>query len=1042
MRSPVFSPLIPALLSLLCLPFPASLLAQKSASPPPAPYAAEPVVIERTEVIYDFNADGTGWRQRALVARVQSEAAVREFGVVAIPFAGASEKVEFHFVRVRHADGSVTETPVTGVMEQPEEVTRQAPFYSDLKQAQLPVKNLRVGDTLEWEVRVLRTRAEAPGHFWGEETLLTEDVVARSETLELRVPLGSSPTVWTNPTFPGKPVESSTDKAHIWHWEVSSLKPTTGTEAEARKKALKSHLLTADEQADVDLGKLPSVAWTTFKSWPDVGSWYRGLQGSRIQPDDEIKAKVAEITANAKTTEDKVRAVYAYVSAQIRYIGVAFGVGRYQPHEAVDVLHNQYGDCKDKQTLLSAMLSALNVPSDAALIGAGVRFNAAVPSPGAFNHLIAHLTLDGQDVWLDPTEEVAPYRMMFAQLRGKEALVIPATGPAHIATTPRLPPFDSADVWVAKGKLDENGTTESHIKVTLRGDDELAFRSVVRQVPAAKYDELMQHVVANFGYSGTSSHAEFSAPEDTAKPLEMAFDYHREKSGDWDNLRIIPQLEPDFLPAVDEKDPPTAAIQLGAPRTVSSHSELQLPAGWTPELPEAVHEKSPWATYDRTYKFENGTLTTERRIVILADKVPATDWKAYKKWTDASDINNEDFIQLRKPGGTAHLPAALHSGDRARLNEIDDQLGKAYKAMDAKTMKSLLKEMKGIDPQARRLYAWSASLAYLEGKNQEAIRDNWKELELYPDEVDRYNVIVFFQMRSHDRTGAEDTLRKWAEAVPTDPDPMLQLSSMLEEDGTKFEALEAAQKAAARAGDDSKLKESVQLQLGKAQLTAGKTSDGVKTYTALLNTSDNPLTLNNAAYDLADAKLELPLAEKSALAALEKLTAETASWTLDENPALLASKTSLLLATWDTVGWILYREGKLKEAESYLVAARLNRPNDFVVQKHLDEVRINMKTAGATPGDRPAANATEQQLRTIPLGTAPARPAAAEYRLLLSKGRVQRSEPTGEKTVDGADAMLRKADFTAFFPAGSDAKLARQGIVNCVPAHCELVLEP
>ena len=99
------------------------------------------------------------------------------------------------------------------------------------------------------------------------------------------------------------------------------------------------------------------MAWTSFKSWEAVGAWYRGLESSRAVPDDEIKAKVALLIAGKATDEDKVKAVYAYVATQIRYIGVAFGVGRFQPHEAVDVLHNQYGDCKDKATLLAAMLA-------------------------------------------------------------------------------------------------------------------------------------------------------------------------------------------------------------------------------------------------------------------------------------------------------------------------------------------------------------------------------------------------------------------------------------------------------------------------------------------------------------------------------------------------------------------------------------------------------------------------------------------------------------------------------------------------------------
>ena len=48
----------------------------------------------------------------------------------------------------------------------------------------------------------------------------------------------------------------------------------------------------------------------------------------------------------------KIRALYSLVATRYRYIGIAFGIGRYQSHSAAEVLEKQYGDCKDKHTLL------------------------------------------------------------------------------------------------------------------------------------------------------------------------------------------------------------------------------------------------------------------------------------------------------------------------------------------------------------------------------------------------------------------------------------------------------------------------------------------------------------------------------------------------------------------------------------------------------------------------------------------------------------------------------------------------------------------
>ncbi|HEX4154203.1 MAG TPA: DUF3857 domain-containing protein [Acidobacteriaceae bacterium] len=1016
-------------------------------------YAGESFVIERDDTLYAMNADGTGYKQTTVAVKIQSEVALRQFGVIGVPFAGATEHAEFHYARVREPDGTVTETPVASAIEQPAQVTQEAPFYSDLKTLQLPIRNLRVGDTLEWEARVERSRSEAPGEFWSQESFVTEDAVAKEQSVELRVPATKTVTVWTNPALGIKDKETTDGGEKIYRWEYAALKPTVGPEAEAEKAAKKTKLLTAAEETDNEQGKLPSVAWTTFPDWAAVGAWYRGLEGDRAVPDDEIKAKVAELTAGKTTEEEKIRAVYAYVSTQIRYIGVAFGIGRYQPHEAIDVLHNQYGDCKDKATLLTSMLATAGVPSDAALIGAGVRFNEAVPSPGVFNHLITHLKLNGQDVWLDSTEEVAPYRMMYTVLRDREALVVPATGVAMLERTPADAPFAAFQTWTAKGSLDANGVSDSHITMTARGDEELLLRVAMRQVGPAQYDEVAQRIVNGVGYAGTSSHAEFSRPEDTDSPYTFSFDYHREKAGDWDNLKIIPQLAPMALPTVDEKQPPVATINLGEPRTETSTAEMKLPAGWKAELPEAVHEKAPFATFDESYRFESGTLYSERKLVVLEQKIPAKDWETYKTWADAIGLSNETYVQLRRGvGALAEMPPAAPaaappgSSKQLQIDVLMQQTQEAYSLGEANRLESLLKQIEALDPKTPRLMGWKGALAILRGNMNEAMTDNRKELELHPDEFDRYEVIAWIQGRQHDKAGMEATLREWAQADPNGAKPLSELVQMEYEDKKYADAEKDAQRALALTSQGT-TQEALELLLGQSQLGNKEVDKGTATLTALLKSTENPLVINDAAFALADAGRVLALDEETEKAALAKLTTETESWTLDESPSTLLSKTSLLVASWDTMGWILFRQGNAREAKSYIEASWTNQADDEV-KKHLDQINAAVGISGTshhTPLPKADVTVTAtamQAMRTIPLGPAKGRHGVAEYRLLLSHGTVERAEPVGDKKIEGADEMMKRADFSHFFPQGSDAKLARGAMVNCFMDKCQLVLEP
>jgi hypothetical protein len=56
------------------------------------------------------------------------------------------------------------------------------------------------------------------------------------------------------------------------------------------------------------------------------------LQQERVKPTPEIRAKAAELTKGASDDNAKLRAIYNYVSTEFRYIGIAFGIGCYQPH--------------------------------------------------------------------------------------------------------------------------------------------------------------------------------------------------------------------------------------------------------------------------------------------------------------------------------------------------------------------------------------------------------------------------------------------------------------------------------------------------------------------------------------------------------------------------------------------------------------------------------------------------------------------------------------------------------------------------------------
>ena len=189
--------------------------------------------------------------------------------------------------------------------------------------------------------------------------------------------------------------------------------------------------------------EIPTVQLTTFQSWEKLGAWYASLERDRRQPNDAIKAKAEELVQGKTDDMAKVKALYEYVSRNIRYVSLSFGLGRYQPHEASEVLSNSYGDCKDKNTLLAALLAAEGFQSTSVLIGSQHELDPEIPSPSQFDHVITRVPVNGKEIWLDSTNGVAPFRMLAASLRDKEGLAIPPDGKASLVWTPADLPFEA-----------------------------------------------------------------------------------------------------------------------------------------------------------------------------------------------------------------------------------------------------------------------------------------------------------------------------------------------------------------------------------------------------------------------------------------------------------------------------------------------------------------------------------------------------------------------------------------------------------------------
>lgn len=943
-----------------------SCLAQSASPGQPDQYQNEAMIWEHFDTTIHMHADGTGDRVVHVTARLQSEGAARQFSVISVAFASAYETGGLDYVRVRKPDGTVIETPTADAIEMPASVTREAPLYSDLKEKQLPVRSLAAGDVIEYQLRTVRTKAEVPGQFWGAEHFLRDSGVVLSQTLTLEVPVGTNVQVW-DPNHPATSTER--DGMHIYAWSASQLTATgNGKNDPSQQNALTKKIPDPDE--DAEGRKLPSVAWTTFHNWAEVGNWYRNLALSRSEPTPAIMSRANELTKDAKTPEEQVRELYNFVSTRIRYVGIDFGVGRYQPHTADEVIDHQYGDCKDKDTLLEALLRAKGFTSAPALIGVNLMPVPEVPSPALFNHVITTVDLPSGRIWLDTTPEVAPYRVLIPLIRDQQALVIPAKDVASLQRTPADPPFPYFERFEAVGSLDKDGLLKSHMDMTMRSDNELGFRILLQRAAPSQWDEAMQSVSRAMGFSGTVSNTDLKQKDPTG-PVHLSYDYTRPSFADWDNHRILPLLPALEIAYIDKDSAPEQDIDQGALRKLVAITRIKLPEGFGGDLPDSIHVNRDYATFDQTYRLDKGELVVERTVVILKKKVAKANWKDYYAYTKALGAESgESYISLfpsetaspssstasakitePKPAASsdssespAPAPAAstVNAGQEAMVAEYTTQ-----RAMLAEMMKgahelevegnweaarAMLNEVKSKDPDYPHVMSTLGFVANRNGKPKEAIQDYETEVSNHREVSSNIVAQLAYLYVSEKRYGdAESLLHRYLDR--NDVVLFTALASAQTRSGDDAAAVTTLQGAlTAHPGDIS-----IEVALAAELHRARRDKEAAAMAKRVLLGSQDARIMNSAAYLLSEMKLELPLAEVSSRHAIAILETDTTQVTIQKANDSNFSQTNLLAAAWDTLGWILFKQGKPSEAEPYIRASWLNSAN-IVVGDHYAQV--------------------------------------------------------------------------------------------------------
>ena len=554
------------------------------------------------------------------VVKILTERGIQKYGDIAIPYQPTAQNIGVNIARTITADGTVLYPPNEAFNDATPPGLLSQNLYSDAMWKVISMVGLAPGVCLEYQVTL---EDKVPGgKTWitgaynfqaTEATLETSYALQIPDTWHLRWKIANDT---ANAQEPEVFYTENDTVVYLWKYgETPALRIEEGM----------PHI------NDI----VPRLRYSSIDDWKDVYLWYKELAKGRYTPDAQIEEKVQQLTENLTTEAEKIRALYHFVAANIRYVGIELGQSAYQPSPATEVFQVQYGDCKDKTTLLISMLDLVGIQAYPVLISVAPyeQVDATLPALNQFNHMIAAIPTGANTyIWLDPSSTTCNYGNLPYSTQGRTGFLISDTH-GQFVKTPVFPSESNRLVSTTNMTLNNQGAVEGTLHIRTSGQYDLNTRWAYQQIqPRAMKAALATELSQQFPGIQIIWH-EMSDLNELNVPVEIRLGFRVENYATLLSNNMLMPLPIDEFGEYAEAfadDQRVYSLDFGYPTQVEKTIRIQVPDGWNATLPEDSHHTMESAEFSRQYR-QVDNIITYRLLFTLKNKIlPAVAYPAAK----------------------------------------------------------------------------------------------------------------------------------------------------------------------------------------------------------------------------------------------------------------------------------------------------------------------------------------------------------------------------------------------------------------------------
>ncbi len=402
-----------------------------------------------------------------------------------------------------------------------------------------------------------------------------------------------------------------------------------------------------------------------FGDWAGASRWLAGQSEAAAVPDAAVRAAARELAGSRASEFERITNAAAMVQ-RIQYVSIQVGVGRgggYRPRPAAEVLAKGHGDCKDKATLLRALLNALGVRSYLVAVFAfdPTYVRDTWPSPHQFNHVIVAIPVSdprqyaaGVDVpgigpvlLFDPTDPFTPLGQLPVADQGGFGLVVSVEG-GPLVRMPEVEARANRFERTIEATVDAAGQLTGTLREQLAGGPAASARGQHRRLSAEAYRR------------GVADRVSLQIP----RALLSSFDVEDDEAG----FRMAATVTaPGFaqviqgrlvlvrcptplarsLPALTESTRRTAI----ALQSATASEVLILAPGRglrVDELPTPLSTEGPYGSYRLAVRREGERVIVERDVTTRRVLVPAADYRAVRQFIEGARAVDAATIVLAR----------------------------------------------------------------------------------------------------------------------------------------------------------------------------------------------------------------------------------------------------------------------------------------------------------------------------------------------------------------------------------------------------------